>query len=52
MPTLLTPTALLALLAPTPEGYGVGLEWLVYASFLVPALVLLVIWLAARRRIV
>ena len=40
------------LLAPTPEGYGVGLEWLVYASFLVPIVVLLAIWFIGHRRIV
>ena len=43
---------LLALLAPTPEGYGVGIEWMAYASFAVPALILIVIWLVAKRRIV
>jgi len=42
----------LALFAPTPEGYGVGLEWMVYTAFLIPALLLLVIWWLARRRIV
>ncbi len=43
---------LLALLAPTPEGYGVGLEWLVYASFVVPAVLLVLIWWIGNRRIV
>ena len=40
------------LLAPTPEGYGVGLEWLVYLSFLVPVVLLVVIWLLGSRRTV
>ena len=40
------------LLAPTPEGYGVGLEWLVYLSFLVPVVLLAVIWWLGSRRTV
>ena len=40
------------LLAPTPEGYGVGLEWLVYVSFLAPIVLLIVIWWLGHRRIV
>lgn len=40
------------LLAPTPEGYGVGLEWLVYLSFLVPVVVLAVIWWLGSRNTV
>jgi hypothetical protein len=43
---------LLALLAPTPEGYGVGLEWLVYVSLLAPILLLVLIWWLGHRRIV
>ncbi len=43
---------LLALLAPTPEGYGVGLEWLVYASFILPTVLLIAIWWLGNRRIV
>ena len=43
---------LLALLAPTPEGYGVGLEWMVYAAFAIPAVLLVVIWWIGQRRIV
>ena len=40
------------LLAPTPEGYGVGLEWLVYLSFLLPVVVLAAIWWFGSRRTV
>ena len=40
------------LLAPTPEGYGVGLEWLVYLSFIVPILVLAGIWWIGSRNTV
>ena len=40
------------LLAPTPEGYGVGLEWLIYLSFLVPVVLLAVIWWLGSRRTV
>ena len=43
---------LLALLAPTPEGYGVGLEWMVIVSFIAPVLLLAVIWWLGNRRIV
>ena len=43
---------LLALLAPTPEGYGVGLEPLVYLSFLVPVLLLIGIWWYGSRNTV
>ena len=32
-----------------PEGYGVGLEWLVYLSFLVPVVLLAVIWYFGSR---
>ncbi len=32
------------LLAPTPDGYGVGLEPLVYLSFILPILLLAAIW--------
>lgn len=40
------------LLAPTPEGYGTGLEPLIYISFLVPVVLLAVIWWAGSRRTV
>ena len=43
---------LLAALAPTPEGYGTGLEWLPIASFIVPILLLAVIWVLGSRRTV
>lgn len=43
---------MLALLAPTPEGYGVGLEWLVYASFLLPILFLAIVWWLGSKRTV
>ena len=44
--------ALLLALAPTPEGYGVGLEWMIYLAFLVPVVLLAVIWLLGSRRTV
>ena len=44
--------SLALLLAPTPEGYGVGLEWLVYVSFLAPVVLLVAIWLIGSRRTV
>ncbi len=40
------------LLAPTPEGYGTGLEWMPIASFLVPLVVLTVIWFLGSRNAV
>lgn len=40
------------LLAPTPEGYGVGLEPLVYLSFLLPIVVLALIWWIGSRNTV
>lgn len=40
------------LLAPTPEGYGVGLEWLVYLSFILPVLFLAVVWWLGSRNTV
>ena len=43
---------LLAALAPTPEGYGTGLEWLPVASFIVPLLLLAVIWFLGSRNTV
>ncbi len=46
------PALVLSLLAPTPEGFGVGLEWMVYTAFILPVLLLLFIWWVARRRIV
>ena len=39
-------------LAPTPEGYGVGLEWLVYASFVVPIVLLAALWWYGSRHTV
>jgi hypothetical protein len=36
-------------LAPLPEGYGTGLEWMPMASVLVPlVLVLVLLWLGSR----
>ena len=43
---------LLAALAPTPEGYGTGLEWLPIASFIFPLLLLAVIWYLGSRNTV
>ncbi|MEM0962318.1 MAG: hypothetical protein AAGK21_07285 [Bacteroidota bacterium] len=43
---------MLALLAPTPEGAGVGIEWLVYASILVPVVFLAVVWWLGSKRTV
>ncbi len=40
------------LAAPTPEGYGVGLEFLVYLSFLIPVVLLAVIWYLGSRNTV
>lgn len=40
------------LLAPTPEGYGVGLEWLVYLSFILPVLFLAAVWWYGSRNTV
>ena len=45
-------TFLLAALAPTPEGYGTGLEWLPIASFIVPLVLLAVIWFLGSKRTV
>lgn len=42
----------LAALAPTPEGYGTGLELLPVLSFVLPILVLIAIWFFGSRRIV
>jgi hypothetical protein len=39
------------LLAGVPEGYGVGLEPLVYLSFLLPALLLAFIWWLGRNTV-
>ena len=37
------------LLAPTPEGFGVGLEWMPVASILVPAVLLAaILWYGSR----
>lgn len=43
---------LLALLAPTPEGYGVGLEWMVYLAFLIPVVFLALVWWLGSRNTV
>ena len=40
------------LLAPTPAGYGVGLEWLVYVSFVLPTVLLAVLWWIGSRNTV
>ncbi|WP_179270980.1 hypothetical protein [Rubricoccus marinus] len=40
------------LLAPTPEGYGTGLEWLPIVSFVVPLLLLAAIWFLGSRNTV
>ena len=45
-------TPLLALLAPTPEGYGVGLEWMPIASFIIPLVFLVVVWWLGSRNAV
>ena len=42
----------LLLAAPTPEGYGTGLEFLVYLSFLIPVVLLAVVWWLGSRRTV
>ncbi|HEX8298937.1 MAG TPA: hypothetical protein VF594_07210 [Rubricoccaceae bacterium] len=40
------------LLAPTPEGFGVGLEWMPVASVLVPAVLLLaILWYGSRNAV-
>ena len=43
---------MLALLAPTPDGYGTGLEWIVYVSVLVPTVLLAVLWWLGSKRTV
>lgn len=40
------------LLAPTPEGYGVGLEGLVYFSVIAPIVVLALLWWIGSRNTV
>lgn len=40
------------LLAPTPEGYGVGVEWLVYVSFIAPIVLLAALWWIGSRNTV
>ena len=40
------------LLAPTLEGYGVGLEPLIYLSFLLPVVFLALVWYFGSRRTV
>ncbi|WP_412067058.1 hypothetical protein [Rubrivirga sp. IMCC43871] len=44
--------ALALLLAPTPDGFGTGTEWLVYVSFIAPVVLLLVIWILGSKRTV
>ncbi|MEM1116186.1 MAG: hypothetical protein AAF845_03040 [Bacteroidota bacterium] len=44
--------ALLFALAPTPEGYGVGIEWLVYVSFAAPIVLLVALWWLGSRNTV
>lgn len=46
------PIPMVALLAPTPEGYGVGLEPLVYLSVILPILLLFGIWWFGSRNTV
>ena len=46
------PAPLLALLLQTSDGYGVGLEPLVYLSCLVPVLLLIGIWWYGSRNTV
>ena len=43
---------LFALLAPTPEGYGTGLELLPVLSVILPILVLAAIWFFGSRNTV
>jgi hypothetical protein len=45
-------TLLLAALAPTPEGFGTGLEWMPIASVIVPLVLLAVIWFLGSRNTV
>ena len=41
-----------ALLGPTPEGFGTGLEWMPIASVVVPlVLLVVVIWLGSRNTV-
>ena len=40
------------LLAPTPEGFGVGLEWMPVASILAPAVLLVASWWYGSRNAV
>lgn len=42
----------LLFLAPTPEGYGVGLEWMPVASLVVPVVLLVIIWWLGSRHTV
>ena len=42
----------LALLAPTPEGYGTGLEFLPILSVILPILLLAAIWFFGSRNTV
>ena len=45
-------TLLLAALAPTPEGFGTGIEWMPIASVILPLLPLAVIWFLGSRNTV
>ena len=45
-------TLLLAALAPTPEGFGTGIEWMPIASVILPLLLLAVIWFLGSRNTV
>ena len=44
--------ALALLLAPTPEGYGVGLEWMPVASVVAGIVLLVLIWWLGSRHTV
>ena len=46
------PTLLALLLAPTPEGYGTGLEWMPVASVLGGLVLLVLIWWYGSRHTV
>lgn len=44
--------ALALLLAPTPDGFGTGVEWLVYVSLFAPVVLLFAIWILGSKRTV
>ena len=44
--------ALALLLAPTPEGYGVGLEWMPVASVVARIVLLVLVWWLGSRHTV